>query len=558
MNPDVDAFGSRRSTVYAPEGIVATSQPLAAEAGVGTMRQGGNAFDAAVATAAALNVVEPTSTGLGGDVFALYRTAEGEVGAMRACGGAPANATIENVREAVAEGRGAPDQPDVSDPADATMPEFGPHAVTVPGTARGWEATVEELGELEFAETLQPAIRYAIDGYPVTEVVSAQWQHGEDRFTDDNAREAYLFDGEAPGVGQEVTLPKLGRSLETIAAEGADAVYEGAIGEEIAAEVQSQGGFLTTDDLTDFSVEWPEPVSTEYRGAEIYELPPNNQGLLALEALNLASEVDAGDHPYDSAERVHAFAEAMKLAFVDGHHYVTDPAFEDVPDLASTAYAAERASEIGELAIEDAEIGFPKDAGPGGDGATGHDPAEDADTALLCAADAEGNVVSFINSRFHGFGSGLVAGDTGIALQNRGASFSLAPDHPNRLEPGKRPFHTLIPAVAKLDQDDWAAFGVMGGYMQPQGHVQVLSNVLDYGMPLQAALDAPRWRYREDGSLAVEERMHEGVATKLVRKGHSVEILPPALFGGAQIVRNEGGTLSGATEPRKDGQVAGF
>jgi len=321
MDPDVDAFGSRRSTVYAPEGIVATSQPLAAEAGVELLRQGGNAFDAAVATAAALNVVEPTSTGLGGDVFALYRTADGEVGAMRACGGAPAEATIENVREAVAAGEGAPDQ-DVDDPAEASMTEFGPHAVTVPGTARGWEATVEELGQLDFSAALQPAIRYAIDGYPVTEVVSAQWQHGEDRFTNDNAREAYLFDGEAPGVGQEVTLPKLGRSLEMIAAEGADVVYEGEIGEAIAAEVQDAGGFLTTDDLADFEVEWPDPISTAYRGAEIYELPPNNQGMLALEALNLATEIDAGEEAYESAERVHAFAEAMKLAFVDGHHYV--------------------------------------------------------------------------------------------------------------------------------------------------------------------------------------------------------------------------------------------
>jgi gamma-glutamyltranspeptidase/glutathione hydrolase len=555
MNPDVDAFGSRRSTVYAPEGIVATSQPLAAEAGVELMRQGGNAFDAAVATAAALNVVEPTSTGLGGDVFALYRTADGEVGAMRACGGAPADATIENVREAVAEGRGAPDQQDVTDPENATMPEFGPHAVTVPGTARGWEATVEELGRLDLASALQPAIEYAIEGYPVTEVVAEQWRHGEERFTDEHAREAYLFDGEAPGVGQSVTLPKLGRSLETIAEEGAETVYEGGIGEAIATEVQEQGGLLTTDDLADFEVEWPEPVSTEYRGAEIYELPPNNQGLIALETLNVAGEIDAGEHPYESAERVHAFAESMKLAFVDGHHYVTDPRFEDVPDLASKAYAAERAESIGETAIQEPAIGTPQDATGG---SPDHDPAEDADTVLLCAADAAGNVVSFINSRFHGFGSGLVAGDTGIALQNRGASFSLDSDHPNALEPGKRPFHTLVPAVAKLDEDDWAAFGVMGGYMQPQGHVQVLSNVLDYDMPLQAALDAPRWRYREDGSLAVEERMHEGVATKLVRKGHDVEVLPPLLFGGAQIVRNEGGVLSGATEPRKDGQVAGF
>jgi len=539
-DPDIDSFGSRRSTVYGTRGVVATSQPLAAEAGLETLRDGGNAFDAAVATAAALNVVEPTSTGLGGDVFALYRTADGEVGAMRACGGAPADATIDRVREAVGDGE------DV-DPADAEMPDTGPHAVTVPGTARGWEATVRELGRLTLAEALDPAIEYALEGYPVTEVVSAQWQHAEDLFTDDHAREAWLFDGEAPDVGQEVRLPRLGRTLEAVAEEGADVVYEGHVAEAIADEIQSKGGFMTVDDLAGFEVEWPDPVSTTYGGAEVFELPPNNQGLLALEALNVAEQVDAGDAGYDSAERVHRFAEAMKLAFVDGHRYVTDPEYEDIPPLASEDYAAKRAEAIGERAIEDPEVGVPN-----------ADSAEDADTVLLCVADDAGNVVSYINSRFAGFGSGVVAGETGIALQNRGASFSLDPDHPNRLEPGKRPFHTLVPAVARLGPDDWLAFGVMGGYMQPQGHLQVLANVLDYDMPLQAALDAPRWRYREDGSLAVEEHMHDGVPTKLARRGHDVRVLPPLLFGGAQVVRNDDGTLSGATEPRKDGHVAGY
>jgi len=540
MDPDIDAFGSRRSTVYGANGVVATSQPLAAEAGLQLLREGGNAFDAAVATAAALNVVEPTSTGLGGDVFALYRTADGEVGAMRSCGGAPADATIERVRESVADEQGV-------DPAEAEMPDTGPHTVTVPGTARGWEATVEELGRRSLGDVLEPAIDYALGGYPVTEVVSAQWQHAEELFTDGHAREAWLSDGEAPGVGQDVRLPRLGRTLEAVAEEGADVVYEGHVAQAIADEIRSKGGFMTVDDLAGFEVEWPDPVSTTYNGAEVFELPPNNQGLLALEALNIAEEVEAGDEAYDSAERVHRFAEAMKLAFVDGHRHVTDPDYEDIPPLASKDYARERAQEIGEQAIDDPEVGVPN-----------AESAEDADTVLLCVADDAGNVVSYINSRFAGFGSGVVAGETGIALQNRGSSFSLDPGHPNRLEPGKRPFHTLIPAVAKLGPDDWAAFGVMGGYMQPQGHVQVLSNVVDYDMPLQAALDAPRWRYREDGSLAVEERMHDGVPTKLVHRGHDVRVLPPLLFGGAQVVRNDGGTLSGATEPRKDGHVAGY
>ena len=539
MKPDLDRFDSRRPTVYAPNGIVATSQPLAAEAGLSLLREGGNAFDAAVATAAALNVVEPTSTGLGGDVFACYRTADGEVGAMRACGGAPQEATLEAVRERVAA-------EEDEDPAAVSMPTHGPHTVTVPGTARGWEATVEELGCLSLADALGPAISYALDGYPVTEVVSSQWQHGEDLFEDEHAREAYLFDGSAPDVGQTVTLPKLGESMRQIAEEGADAVYEGSIGEEIVDEIQSKGGFMTGSDLAAFEVEWPDPLSTTYGGATVYELGPNNQGQLALQALNIAEEIGAGDHPHDSPERIHAFSEAMKLAFHDGHYHVTDPEYEDVPALHSKEYARERAAEIGDDPLTDVSVGTP--------GAVG----EDADTVLLCVADDEGNVVSYINSRFAGFGSGLVAGETGIALQNRGSSFSLDPDHPNRFEPGKRPFHSLVPGLAELGEDDWLAFGVMGGYMQPQGHVQVISNLLDYEMPLQAALDSPRWRYREEGTLALEERMPPGTASKLARKGHDVRILYSGAFGGAQSVRNNEGTLSGATEPRKDGHVAGF
>jgi gamma-glutamyltranspeptidase/glutathione hydrolase len=539
--PDPDRFSSRRSTVYGQRGVVATSQPLAAQTGVSVLEDGGNAFDAAVATAAALNVVEPTSTGLGGDVFALYRTADGEVGAMRACGGAPADATIENVSEVLAENQ------DVEDPANAEMPMTGAQTVTVPGTARGWEATVERFGEQDLSALLQPAIRYATEGYPVSEGIASAWDYGEELFEHDNARDAYLFDGESPDVGDVVTLPKLGESMRRIAEEGADVVYEGDIAAEIADEVQSRGGFLTVEDLADFEVEWPDPVSATYNGAEVFELPPNNQGLVALEALNIAEELGAGEYPIDSPERVHYFAEATKLAFEDGHHYITDPEFEDHPPLASTDWARQRAEHVGDTANDDVSVGVPN----AGD-------AEDADTVLLCVADDEGNLVSFINSRFAGFGSGLVAGDTGIALQNRGASFSLDREDPNRLEPGKRPFHTLIPALARFDEDDWAAFGVMGGYMQPQGHAQVVSNVVDYDLPLQAALDRPRWRYREDGDLALEPHFDSNVAAKLVRKGHDVRTLTPGLFGGAQIVRNDGGTLSAATEPRKDGNAQGF
>jgi gamma-glutamyltranspeptidase/glutathione hydrolase len=556
--PDLDRFTSRRSTVYANGGIVATSQPLAAEAGVELLREGGNAFDAAIATAAALNVVEPTSTGLGGDAFALYRTADGEVGAMSACGGAPADATIENVRKSVREHEDAanwyPDNRGYAvdggdDTGDLGMPFLGPHTVTVPGSARGWEATVERHGRRSLGAALQPAIRYASEGYPVSEVIAHHWQAAEELFTDSHAAEAYLNEGAAPGAGEQIRLPRLGESLETIADRGADAVYEGKIGERIVAEVQEKGGFLSAEDLAAFEVEFPDPVSTRYHGSEVYELPPNNQGLIALEALNIAGEIDAGERPLESPERIHYFAEATKRAFHDGHRYITDPSYETVPALASDEWAARRAADI-DATASDVDFGVPDSH------------AEDADTVLLCVADSEGNVVSFINSRFAGFGSGLVAGDTGIALQNRGASFSLDPDHPNSLAPGKRPFHTLIPGVVDFAPDgaseDWAAFGVMGGFMQPQGHVQVISNLVDYDLPLQAALDHPRWRYREDGSLAVEGRIGGHLTTKLARMGHDTRVLTPTQFGGAQIARNQDGTLSGATEPRKDGTVAGY
>jgi len=458
------------------------------------------------------------------------------------CGGAPAGATRERVSEAVADEQGVA-------PGEATMPEVGPHTVTVPGTARGWERTVQGYGHLELGDVLEPAIRYATEGYPVSEVIADAWRHGEELFDAPNAREAYLVDGErAPETGELVRLERLGESMRAIAEEGADVVYDGYIAEAIADTVQEAGGFMTVDDLAAFEPESVEPVSTTYNGVDVFELPPNNQGLIALEALNVAEQLGAGDCDYDSVERVHRFAEATRLAFHDGHRYITDPEYEEIPPLASGEWASERAANVNRdgPVMEDVSFGVP-DA-----------HAEDADTVLLCVADGEGNVVSYINSRFAGFGSGLVAGETGIALQNRGASFSLSPDHPNRIEPGKRPFHTLIPGLARFDEDDWAAFGVMGGYMQPQGHVQLLANVIDYDMPLQQALDAPRWRYRESGRLALEARFPAAQQNGLARRGHDLAVLPPGQFGGAQVVRAHDGVLSGATEPRKDGTVTGY
>ncbi|MFP8890525.1 gamma-glutamyltransferase family protein [Natrialbaceae archaeon A-CW2] len=539
LEHDLDKFDSRRSTVHAPNGLVATSQPLAASAGITAFREGGNAFDAAVSAAAALNVVEPTSTGIGGDVFALFRTADGDVGGMRSCGQASADATIETVRERVAA--------EMDSPVDSvTMPERGPHTVTVPGTARGWELIVEQFGQLSLTTVLKPAIDYATEGYPVSETIASFWTGAEELFEDANAREAYLLDDCAPKPGELVQLEELGNSLQQIAEKGADTVYEGEIAEAIVDSIQSRGGLLSKSDLASFTPELIDPISTSYGDVDVFQLPPNNQGLIALEALNIASEVNAGETPYETSDRIHLFAEATKRAFEDGHRYITDPEYEEIPPLNSQAYAKQRAESIDPGKATDVSFGVP------------NSNAEDADTVLVCAADTAGNVVSLINSRFMGFGSGIVAGNTGIALQNRGASFSLDPTDPNRLEPGKRPFHTLMPAVVKFGDDDWAAFGVVGGYMQPQGHVQILSNIIDYGMDLQPALDAPRWRYREDGALALEARMSATIQSKLVRRGHNVNVEIPAMFGGAQIARVNKGVISGASEPRTDGMAVGY
>lgn len=531
----LDHFGSRRSTLVAPQGAVATSQPLAASAALERLRTGGNAFDAAVTAAAVLNVVEPTSTGIGGDVFALYRTADGHVEGMQSCGGAPAAATRSAIISRLDDDTDSPE-----------MPFHGPHTVTVPGTTRGWEALLDRYGEAGLRSALQPAIEYAINGYPVTEVIASYWQHADELFTDANARAAYLPNDRPPQAGQLVRLPELGSSLKQIAREGADAFYEGAIAEAIVSTVTEKGGLLEYEDLASFEPQFVEPIAADYRGATIYELPPNNQGPLVLEALRIAEAVGATDYQLQSVDRLHRLIEAMKLAFHDGHHWVTDPDYVSVPTLWSDEWVRDRASRIGETALDVGQLPPP---GPRG---------ENADTVLITVGDQEGNLVTVINSLFAGFGSGLVAGETGIALQNRGASFSLDPDHPNVIEPGKRPFHTLIPGIANLGTDDWAAFGVMGGHMQPQGHLQVITQLVRDERPLQPALDHPRWRHNADGTLSVEPRMDPVVQTALVRRGHEVRVETPAAFGGAQIVRRRNGVLSAATEPRKDGTAIGY
>ncbi len=529
-------FNSRRSTVFGLNGVVATSQPLACQVGLDILKDGGNAFDAAVGCAGALNVLEPTSTGVGGDVFGIFRTSNGEVWGLQSGGYAPNNTSIEKVKKSICETE------DV-DIDKVRMPDTGPHTVTVPGAVRGWEATLDRFGSKSLGEVLRPAIRYAQEGFPVSEVIADQWKQAKKLFTDKNAKKTYLVDGKAPSVGEVVSMPRLASTLRKIADRGSDIFYEGEIAEKIVKEIQEKGGFLDLDDLSSFSANFVEPVSVKYNGVEVFELPPNNQGFIALEGLNIAEKIGAGEYHIGSVDNIHYFFEALKLAFHDGHHYISDPRYIDVPELYSDSFTEKRARKITSNPNSDVSYGVWDNFG--------------SDTVLVVVADKYGNIVSYMNSRFSGFGSGLVAKDTGIALQNRGSSFSLDSEHPNSLQPGKRPFHTLIPGLVRFSYDDWMAFGVMGGYMQPQGHIQVISNIVDHGMSIQQALDQPRWRYYK-GDLSLEGQIDGKIATDLSKKGHNVSIQPPSMFGGGQIVRNNKGILSGASEPRKDGYPTAY
>lgn len=533
VSPDIDVFNSRRSTVFGTNGVLATGHPIAAQVGIDILQNGGNAFDAAIASAAARNVLEPMSTGIGGDVFMICRTADGDITAVQSAGYAPADADIEAVRADVASKK------DINSD-EVSMPTQGPHTVTVPGTVRGWETINEQFGTMAWGELLQPAVHYATEGFPVMEAVAARWREYGNRLYP-KAKEIYFKDGRPPTAGELMRLPELGRSFEILAQDGPDAMYKGELAAEIVSELQSKGGFMAEDDLAEYEARVVDPVTTTYRGRELFELPPNNQAMIALEAFNIAEEIGAGTHAFDSPDRIHYFVESMKRAFHDGHHYITDPEFEEIPPLTSKDWARKRAQSVDS---EARSVNF-------------HVPSGNDTIAITCV-DEQGNVVSFINSLFRGFGSGVVAGDTGILLQSRGASFSLESDHPNRLEPRKRPFHTLMPGLAKLGEDDWAAVSIRGGYQQPQARLQVLSNLIDYDLPLQTALDEPRWRYLESGQLAVEARMDSEIPTKLARRGHEVVIKPPLQFGGAQIARTQSGVLSAATEPRNDGQATGY
>lgn len=529
-------FNSRRSVVPARNGMVATSQPLAAMAGLRMLMDGGNAVDAAVATSAALNVVEPMSTGVGGDLFALvWMAREKRLHALNGSGRAPMAASIEELKR-----RGL-----------THIPENSSHAVSVPGTVDGWDTMLKAHGTMPLSEVLKPAIQYAEEGYPVSDIISHDWAESIPKLSQLPSGTELMFDGRAPKRGEVVRLPELAGTLRIIAEGGRDGFYKGQLAEKLARFVQEQGGWLSTDDLAAHTSTWDEPISTDYRGVTCWECPPNSQGLAALLALNIVEGFDIGSMGFQTVDTYHHLIEAMRLAFADALHYIADPrrVYVPVAELLPKGYANKRRSLIkGDRALVNVPLG---------------EVLTRQDTVYLSCVDGQGNACSFINSLYQSFGTGLVVPGTGIALQNRGALFSLDPHHPNALEPGKRPYHTIIPAMATRQGELWLSFGVMGGFQQPQGHLQVLVNMVDFDLDPQAALNALRFSVQLDDGVALEEGVPMGVVEELGRRGHRVFVVEGYerdLFGGGQIIQRDAdtGVLSGGSDPRRDGCAIGW
>ena len=533
-------FKSRRSMISARRGMVGASNPLAAQAGLNILRQGGNAADAAVATSAMMNVMDPSSCGVGGDCFALFYDAQSkQVTALNGSGRAPQALTLESVRALGWE----------------RMQRNHAHAVTVPGAVRGWHDLLQRHGTMTVAHVLGDAIYYASEGYPSAPVVGWRWERSGAFLHNAANAEEYLPNGVPPKAGQLVRLPGLANTLRQIAEGGPDAFYSGPVAEAIVTSLQEQGGVMTLDDLKNHHSTWDEPIHTDYRGVTIYECPPNGQGLTALIALNIASHFDLGSLPWHSPERIHLMVECMRLAWADAHEYIADMSRADVPVdmLLSKAYAAKRAGLVSHQRTFNPPP-LPGDM-PGG-----------SDTIYLSVVDGAGNACSFIKSLYMSFGAGIVAKGTGVWLQNRGAGFSLVPGHRNCLAPGKRPYHTIIPGMALKDGDLWASFGVMGGFMQPQGHFQVISGLVDDDLNPQEALNRPRWQIQNGdpgGVLMIEEGTPFKTMAALAERGHRIQPesgMGRAMFGRGQIIRRdaEKGVLHGGSEPRADGQIAAF
>jgi gamma-glutamyltranspeptidase/glutathione hydrolase len=530
-------FNSRRSPVYGRGGMVAASQPLAVAAGIEILSKGGNAADAAVATAAALNVTEPTSTGIGGDMFALFFDAHTkQISALNGSGRAPASLSLKRLRK---EGFRA-------------LPPYHAYTITVPGACAGWCDLLEKHGTLRLAEVLAPAIALAEEGFPVAPLTAYFWQRGVERQLRSslNGRELTI-NGRAPREGEVFTNPGLARTLKQVAEKGKGGFYHDEIAEAIVAVVEGAGGCLTVDDLAAHVSTWETPLSVNYRDFRVYECPPNGQGLAALIALNLLEGFDVASLDPLSADRLHLEIESLRLAFTDARWYVSDPEFTKIPipQLLSKAYADERRKLIDpRRAALDRQRGV---------------PVASSDTVYFSVADKFGNACSFINSNYMGFGTGIVPKGWGFSLQNRGHNFDLDPAHPNALAPRKRPYHTIIPAMATRASDDslFASFGVMGGFMQPQGHLQVFAALADNSLDPQAALDLPRFCIEDGtagGAVALEDGISEEVLADLSGRGHPVHKVTGwerALFGRGQIILRDPdtGILCAGSDPRADG-----
>ncbi|WP_043930013.1 gamma-glutamyltransferase family protein [Bacillus sp. EB01] len=527
-------YSSRRMATVARNGMVATSQPLAAQAGLRIMQQGGNAIDAAIATAACLTVVEPTSNGIGGDAFALVWT-KGELHGLNASGPAPQSISIEKLKELGHE----------------KMPVMGWIPVTVPGIPSAWAALSERFGRLPLTEVLKPAIEYAGNGYPISPILGRYWTRAynayKSRATGPEFEEwfrVFAPNGKVPGIGEMWKSEDHANTLQEIAETSAESFYRGRLAEKIAGASSQQGGFLKEEDLAAFRPEWVKPISVNYKGYDVWEIPPNGQGLVALMALNILKEYTFTHR--ENAEAVHIQLEAMKQAFTDGKTYISDAKTmkAKVADLLSDEFARTARKKIQPTAMDPEPGTLPK----GG-------------TVYLATADSDGNMVSFIQSNYMGFGSGVVVPGTGIALQNRGHDFSLNPEHENALAPGKKTYHTIIPGFITKGNEAVGPFGVMGGYMQPQGHVQVAMNMIDFGLNPQAALDAPRWQWIEGKKIEVEHEFPNHLVQELAERGHQILVAHDSGgFGRGQvIVRNsETGVLTGGTEHRTDGSIASW
>jgi gamma-glutamyltranspeptidase/glutathione hydrolase len=520
-------YFSQRMPILAAN-VVATSQPLAAQAGVRMLLKGGNAADAIVATAITLTVVEPTMNGIGSDAFALLWDGD-RLHGLNASGRAPAAWTPERFA-----GR-------------TEMPTVGWDSVTVPGVVSAWVEVSRRFGKLPFAALFEPAIEYAERGYLVAPMIARQWAGQIERLAEQPGfAQAFMPGGRAPLAGERFRSPEQASTLRQIADTGGEAFYRGALAEQIAAASRAGGGAMTTADLAEHRADWVEPISQPYRALRLHEIPPNGQGIAALMALGILQHFDLGSLAPESTETLHLQIEAMKLAFADAYRWVADPRHMPVAaaDLLDPGYLKQRAARIDRSRAQQYGSGTPPKSG----------------TVYLTAADADGMMVSFIQSNYKGFGSGVVVPGTGISLQNRGMGFKLQAGHPNQVGPRKRPFHTIIPGFVMRDGAPLMSFGVMGADMQPQGHVQMLVRLADYGQNPQAAADAPRWKVLPDGSIIVEHHMPAAAVAGLAERGHRIQQTErwSIEYGAAQLIHRVDGGYVAASEPRRDGQAVGF